>query len=94
MGKKNSISWKNKYQSLESKYQQVVRPAIQIHDENNRLKKEIEELERQLKYSQNTDVKDLVSLVMWSQRRMPKVYQEYVQAELEKNETALTWLKK
>lgn len=54
----------------------------------------MKELERQLKYSQNTDVKDVVSLTMWSQRRMPKVYQEYVQAELEKNETALTWLKK
>lgn len=48
MGKPNSISWKEQYKILESKYQQLRKPAIKIQSENQSLRKENENLKKQL----------------------------------------------
>lgn len=85
MGKPNSISWKEKYKILESKYQQLRKPVIESQAENQLLRKENENLKKQLEHSYDADYKDLVSLVLWAQRRLPKAHKEYVQAELAKN---------
>lgn len=85
MAKHESISWKEQYKILESKYQQLRKPAIKIQEENQLLRKENDNLKKQLAHSYDPDYKDLVSLVLWAQRRLPKAHKEYVQAELAKN---------